>query len=58
MNRLKERIMDSECKKDYKKRHCWNKLGVVTNDRNIVYLIWQCSQCEECFVEELGVIRP
>lgn len=57
MKNLKDTVMASECEKDYKKRHYWQKLGVVTDDKNIVYLIWRCSQCDESFAEELGVIN-
>jgi len=52
MNDRTRLLMDTECEKDYEKRHCWEKLGVVSGVLGI-YLVWQCSQCRKCVLEEL-----
>lgn len=45
----------TDCKKDYNKRHFWEKLGIVFNE-DIYYLLWRCSQCQLCLEEELEMI--
>ncbi len=45
----------TDCKKDYHKRHFWEKLGIVFSE-DTYYLLWRCSQCQLCLEEELETI--
>lgn len=44
--------MDSKCDRDYKKRHYWERRGILMIS-GYIYIIWQCTQCEECIREKL-----
>lgn len=45
------RKRDSECKRDYKKHHYWEKIG-FTNP-SFAFLVWRCSQCKKIVYEPL-----
>lgn len=46
------KLMDSECERDYKKRHYWERRGILIIS-GYIYVIWQCTQCEQCIREKL-----
>lgn len=51
--------MNTECKYDLNRKHCWEKLGVCfdgTKWKNRIYLIWRCTQCKKCLVEDLSFL--
>jgi hypothetical protein len=52
-----EKLYKSKCKRDYKSRHYWEKLGVVFDPTklkgNRIYLVYRCSQCMKCIIEDL-----
>ena len=48
-------IPDYPCKRDSHKHHYWVLLGVIENN-NIVYKIFECSQCKEAVWDEVNFI--
>ena len=54
-NMKNKSLWNSKCGDDYKGRHFWQKLGVV-NLPQTIGLVWRCSQCQKCIVEELEVL--
>ena len=45
-------LMDTECERDYKKTHFWERRGIFKGEGDI-YCVWQCTQCEICLIEFL-----
>lgn len=59
-NKTPNKLWNSKCPEDYKKRHFWEKIGVVLDGTKLkikVYLIWRCSQCQKCIREELDFLK-
>lgn len=59
MDKKLEKKWDSKCKRDYKKKHYWEKLGIILDPTKLkvrVYLVWRCSQCKSCIKEELDFL--
>lgn len=54
---MENKIMDFgiPCKKDYNKRHFWERRGVVINGGK-TFIVWQCSQCGLGNVEILEML--
>jgi len=52
---LYEELRDSYCEKDWKHKHFWKKLGVI-KEPDEVLLVWRCSQCGLCNLEELKFV--
>ena len=45
-------FMDTECERDYKKHHFWERRGIFKGEEDIL-CVWQCTQCEICLIENL-----
>ncbi len=45
-------LMNTECSKDYKKKHFWERRGLF-KDNNDIEMVWQCTQCDLCVLENL-----
>jgi len=59
MDKKLKKYWGSKCEKDYKKKHYWEKLGIILDSTKLkvkVYLIWRCSQCQKCIREELDFL--
>ena len=57
MNEETKQLWDSKCKKDYKGKHRWEKLGVVANEFRDVFLVWRCGQCRKCIADRLEFLQ-
>ena len=40
------------CLKDYKNNHCWQSIGVITNESGIIREVFKCSQCQKIITEK------
>lgn len=50
------KLMDTNCKIDYKQIHYWVRLGVILSPSGY-HLIWRCHQCNLCVKERLEFIK-
>ena len=46
----------SYCLKDYKNRHFWESIGVITRANGQIAQVFKCSQCGKCILENLEEI--
>ena len=46
----------THCLKDYKNRHCWSSIGVITRINGQITQVYKCSQCNKCILENLEEI--
>jgi hypothetical protein len=54
---MKEEIETTEyCLKDYKNRHYWESIGVITRQNGDIAQVYKCLQCKKCKLEILEQI--
>jgi len=44
------------CLKDYKNRHFWESIGVITRANGQITQVFKCSQCKKYMLENLEEI--
>lgn len=46
----------THCLKDYKNRHYWESIGVITSQAGVIRQVFKCSQCGKIITEKLEEI--
>ena len=55
-NGAKMKESKTHCLKDYKNRHYWESIGVITRADGTIAQVFKCSQCHKCILENLEEI--
>jgi len=55
---MKLKPMESKayCLKDYKNRHYWESIGVITRINGQITQVFKCTQCGKCILKDLEEI--